>query len=118
MSPLFSPIYPPDGDDGPLHRLNDLFYLQISFARPCDNPYYSDDREVLALRLLHTAHQAWVDSWNLMEQVEGHPRRKWPVKLWIHRHPERVWEITEDGQLVEVDGHPPVDESIIDPIYR
>ena len=109
-------IYPPElGTPSPGGgRQNDIYTLTLGFYKPHENPYYSEDREVVAERLLHTAHNAWVDSWRLMEQVQGHRRGKWPVKLWIHGHNETVYQITDDERLVTLPDHPPISDSILD----
>jgi hypothetical protein len=108
-------VYPPErgipGPGGP--RQNDVYTLRLGFYKPHDNPYYSDDREILAPRLLHSAHKAWVDAWNLMVEVQGHTRPKWPVKFWIHGRPNEVYVLTDDDRLELDPTHPPIDENII-----
>jgi hypothetical protein len=111
---MLATVYPPErGTPSPGGRWNDVFDLSISINRPQQCAYYSDDRDVFANRLLRTAHKMWVETWRLMEEVQGHPRRKWPVKLWIHGQPEIVYQITGEGNLERVEGHPTVDERVI-----
>jgi hypothetical protein len=93
-------------------KLNDVFEFSLSIADPEQCPFYSDDRAVYAARLLHTAHKAWVETWRLMDEVKGFPRRRWPVKYWIHGQPEVVWQIADDWSLQLVPGHLPVDENL------
>jgi len=107
-------LYPPErGTPSPGGRRNDVFDLSIHFKRPRENPYYSDDREVFARRLLQTASKVWVDTWNLMEEIEGGARRKWPVKLWVHGRPNEIYQPRPDGVAERLEGHAPVDERIV-----
>lgn len=110
----FLTIYPPVPSGPP--RLNPLFSFGIDIVFPQKCPYYTDDRPVFAERMLHTIHECWNESWDLWSKVAQavHPMPRWPVKLWIHGQPNCVWQIVDDGRLAVVDGHPLVDESVIE----
>lgn len=100
----------------PMDRRNDLFCCSISLFNPANCPFYSDDRTVFAPWLLGKVHRAWIESWNLRQIVDGtpKPKPKWPVKLWIHKEPDRIWEIREDEVLVPLPADPRIDESLIE----
>jgi hypothetical protein len=110
--------YIPKIPTAPPH-MNEVLILRESLASPRACPWYTDDRPTFAGRLLHLVGKCWIETaefWKKIEQPKN-PRPQWPVKMWIHGVPERVWEITADGQLMERPDHPPVDESIVEPRY-
>lgn len=106
----FLTFYPRDQD---MYRHDDMFILHGSILDPEKNPLFDHDRDVFAERLLHKTHECWVRSWRLLEDVMGRPAKRWPVRLWIHQKPERVWEINAEDKLVERPDLAPADERML-----
>lgn len=101
-----------------VQHLDDLVILTESLASPEVCPWYTDDRPVFANELLGFVAKCWTEACQLWQRF-GHlrdSRAPWPVKLWVHGLPSQVWQITTDGALTELVDHPPVDESMVDPL--
>jgi hypothetical protein len=99
---------------------DDFFRLRIGLLHPNGCAFYSDERPVFADRLLRKTADCWEASWNLREQVDppSQSRHKWPVRLWIHDQPQDVWGIANNGALEKLQGHPPIDEAILDLLQK
>ena len=106
----FLTFYPRDQDP---FRHDDRFTLRGMIMNEGECPFYDNNRDIFADRLLHKTHESWVRSWKLLEEVLGRPIKRWPVRLWVHQKPETVWEIDEQDRLVERPDLAPADEQML-----
>lgn len=106
----FLSFYPREQD---IYRHDDMFRGDFTLYAPETNNIFSSDREIFAGRLLCKTHECWVRSWKLLEDVMGRPAKRWPVRVWIHQKPERVWDIDANDQLVERPDLAPADERML-----
>lgn len=100
------------------NRVPTLFTFALSLVKFRNSTLFENNDGSFSSKLRSLLHRCWVEAEINIKKIHGCPNHsRWPVKLWVHGIPERVWEITADDQLVERPGHPPVDESIIEPLY-